>query len=148
MNYRTMTEADIELVVPMYLAYYNGIEGGMWTVQTAHKRIHQVWSHEDGYCLLMEHEGAVLGFAMGHMEQFDDLVAYDLVEIVIAAEHQGKGLGTLLMQELEQQVKKLGASLIQLQAVNDEKHKVFYDKLGYYDSKNLTLKGKFLEERP
>ena len=145
MQYRTMTETDLDRVVPLYVAYYNETEGGTWTYRTAHKRIHQVWSHEDGFCLLMEKDGEILGFAMGHMEQFDDLVAYDLVEILIFAEHQGKGNGTMLMRELERQVKALGASLIQLKAVNDEKHNKFYGKLGYYDSKNLTLKGKFLE---
>ena len=93
----------------------------------------------------MEKDGEILGFAMGHMEQFDDLVAYDLVEILIFAEHQRKGYGTMLLRELERQVKALGASLIQLKAVNDEKHNKIYGKLGYYDSKNLTLKGKFLE---
>jgi len=145
MQYRTMTETDLDRVVPLYVSYYNEKEGGTWTYQTAYKRIHQVWSHEDGFCLLMEKDGEILGFAMGHMEQFDDLVAYDLVEILIFAEHQGKGYGTMLMRELERQVKALGASLIQLKAVNDEKHNKFYGKLGCYDSKNLTLKGKFLE---
>ena len=145
MRYCVMTETDIDRVVPLYLDYYNSHEGGAWTAQTAYKRIHQVWSHEDGYCLLLEHEREVLGFAMGHMEQYDDLVAYDLVEIVIAAEHQGKGLGTLLMGELEQRVKALGASMIQLQAVNDERHHRFYGKLNYFDANNFVLKAKFLE---
>ena len=145
MEFQVMREKDIALVVPMYVDTYNTHEGGTWTAQTTYKRIHQVWSHEDGYCLLMKENGVVLGFAMGHMEQFDDLVAYDLVEILIAAEHQGKGFGTRLMRELERQVKDRGASLIQLQSVNNEKHNIFYGKLGYYDSKNLALKGKYLE---
>ena len=140
-----MMLADIHRVIPLYLEYYNGHEDGTWTEQTAHKRIHQVWSHEDGYCLLAEENGKVLGFAMGHMEQYDDLTAYDLVEIVITAEHQGKGLGTQLMRELERRVKELGAAMVQLQAVNDEKHERFYGKLGFYNAGNFVLKAKFLE---
>jgi len=145
MEYRIMTEADIHRVIPLYLNYYNEKEDGAWTAETAYKRIHQVWSHEDGFCLILEQEEVPLGFAMGHMEQYDDLSAYDLVEIVIAADWQGRGLGTAFMQELERQVKACGASMIQLQAVNDEKHRQFYDKLGYYDAKNLVPKAKFLE---
>lgn len=141
-----MKEADIDRLVPMYLAYYNGCEDGGWTEETAYKRIHQVWSHEDSFCLLLEDKTDILGFAMGHMEQYDDLTAYDLVEIVIAADQQGRGLGTNLMKEVERQVKALGASMIQLQAVNDERHEHFYEKLGFYSAKNLVLKAKFLED--
>lgn len=144
MIYCVMTEADIDRVVPLYLDYYNSHEDGAWTAQTAYKRIHQVWSHEDGYCLLLEDGGAVIGFAMGHMEQYDDLMAYDLVEIVIAADHQGKGLGAAFMRELEHRVKERGAAMIQLQAVNDEKHEKFYGSLGYYNANNFVLKAKFL----
>lgn len=79
-----MAEGDIARVVPLYMEYYNTREEGAWTVETTYKRIHQVWSREDAYCLLLEDSGEVLGFAMGNMEQYDDVQAYDLVEIVIA----------------------------------------------------------------
>ena len=145
MAYRVMSEADIDLVVPLYLAYYNGHEDGVWTTQTAYKRIHQIWSREDSYCLLLEENHQVIGFAIGSMEQYDDLVAYDLVELVIAADYQNQGNGAALMEELERRVKALGASMIQLQAVNDEQHHRFYGKLNYYDAANLVVKAKFLK---
>ena len=145
MVYRVMTEKDIDLVIPLYLTYYNKYEGGAWTEQTAYKRIHQIWSREDSYCLLLEETDQTIGFAIGNMEQYDDLTAYNLVELVIAADHQNRGLGTAMMHELERRVKLLGASMIQLQSVNDERHHAFYGKLNYYDASNLIVKAKFLE---
>ena len=139
-----MGEGDIARVVPLYMEYYNTREEGVWTVETTYKRIHQVWSREDAYCLLLEDSGEVLGFAMGYMEQYDDVQAYDLVEIVIADAHQNQGLGTALMEELETRVKALGASLVQLQAVNDPRHERFYGKLRYQNANNLILKTKWL----
>ena len=144
MVFRKMEEEDIQKVIPLYMDYYNGQEGGCWTEQTTYKRIHQVWSREDSHCLLLELKGQPVGFAMGYMEQYDDLVAYDLVEIVIAAEHQKKGLGTQLMLELERQVKAAGAAMIQLEAVNDEMHERFYGKMQYGNASNLVLKCKML----
>lgn len=38
----------------------------------------------------------------------------------------------------------MGASMIQLQAINDERHNRFYSKLEYQDASNLILKVKFL----
>lgn len=142
MQYRSMGKADIALVVPLYIEYYNTKENGQWTEDTVYKRIHQVWSREDSFCLIMQENQKVIAFAMGYFEQYDDCKTYDLIEIVVAAGYQGKGIGTTLMKELEAEVKEKGAMNIQLQAVNDEKHEHFYGKLGYKNVSNLVLKCK------
>ena len=143
-QYRKMTEPDIEKVVPLYIEYYNNKEDAEWATETTYKRIHQVWSREDSYCLIWEDGSEIVAFAMGYFEQYDDCFAYDLVEIVVATHLQNKGYGTKFMQELETCVKNEGAMLIQLQAVNDDLHNHFYGKLGYYDASNLVLKTKML----
>ena len=145
MQYRIMNEADIHRVVPLYMDYYNTHEGGQWTEETTYKRIHQVWSREDSLCLILENDSSILGFLMGYFEQYDDLKAYDLVEIVIAHGYQHQGIGTAFMLELEHYVKDLGGAMIQLQAVNDSLHNEFYGKLNYRDCHNLIPKSKFLE---
>lgn len=83
-------------------------------------------------------------FAIGYFEQFDDGIAYNLVEIVVAAEHQNKGIGTYLMVELKRIVKKKGAFTMSLQSVNDDRHEKFYGRLGYGNNKNFVLKCKLL----
>ena len=141
---RRMAEPDIDLVVPLYMEHYNTYEDGVWTPETTCKRIHQVWSREDSLCLILEQGREVTGFVMGYFEQYDDIQAYDLVEIVIAPEHQGMGIGTRFMGMIEAKVKELGGAMIQLQAVNDDMHNRFYGKLGYQDCHNLVLKSKWL----
>lgn len=141
---RIMTEADIEKVIPLFIDHYNNYEDGEWTEETTYKRIHQVWSREDALCFILEREGKTLGFVMGYFEQYDDIKAYDLVEIVIAHEHQNQGIGTELMLEIEKRVKTAGGAMIQLQAVNDEMHEKFYGKLQYNTCNNFVLKSKWL----
>ena len=141
---RLMAEDDIDRVVPLYMEHYNTYEDGAWTSEIIHKRIHQVWSREDSLCLILEQGSKVVGFVMGYFEQYDDIQAYDLVEIVIAHEHQGKGIGTQFMGLIEAKVKEQGGAMIQLQAVNDEMHNRFYGKMGYGDCTNLVLKSKWL----
>ena len=141
---RMMAESDIDRVVPLYIDHYNTYEEGEWTPETTYKRIHQVWSREDSACMILERGREVIGFVMGYFEQYDDIAAYDLVEIVIKHEHQGKGIGTAFMELVEARVKELGGAMIQLQAVNDEMHERFYGKLGYRNCKNLVLKSKWL----
>lgn len=142
--FRRMTEEDIEKIVPLYIEYYNNNEDAEWTTETTYKRIHQVWSREDSYCLVWENKNDIVAFAIGYFEQYDDCFSYDLVEIVVATHLQNKGYGSRFMKELESCVKNEGAMLIQLQAVNDDLHNHFYGKLGYKDASNLVLKTKIL----
>lgn len=108
MEVREMKLSDIKAVLPMYLAYYNDQEDGCWTEESAGKRIHQVLSMEDSYSLILEDGNLVLGFVMGYFKQYDDIVGYTLEEIVIAFEHQNKGIGSALLQEIERQVRERG----------------------------------------
>ena len=144
MQYHELTLYNMESVIPLYIEHYNTYEGGEWTRDTTYKRIHQVVTREDSFGLVLEDEGEVLGFGMGYLEQYDDGVAYDLVEIVILHERQGQGLGMALLEELECGAKARGAFLIQLQAVNDEAHDRFYHKAGFGDAANFTLKCKMI----
>ena len=144
MTCRMMAESDIDLVIPLYIEHYNTYEGGEWTLKTTYKRIHQVWNREDSLCMILEQDSEVIGFVMGYFEQYDDIQAYDLVEIVIAHEHQGKGIGTQFMGLIEAKVKVMGGAMIQLQAVNDDMHNRFYGKLNYQNCSNLVLKSKWL----
>lgn len=141
-TYRIMGESDIAKIVPLYIEQYNTFEDACWTEETVTRRIQQVITRQDSFSLLMEQGDSPVGFAMGYFEQYDDLFAYDLIEIVIAHAHQGKGLGTALMQELERQIKSMGAGLIQLQSVKDARHEHFYGKLGFGTAANLVLKTK------
>jgi len=143
MHYRTMTPADIDLVTPFYIDYYNA-QGDAWTPELVRRRIWQVLGSPDSLCLLALEGETVVGFAMGRFEQFYDLMAYNLVEILIAGPCQNRGIGTELMGELERRVKAAGGTLIQLMAVNDKAHDRFYGRLGYQNTTTLCSKGKFL----
>jgi len=144
MEYKILKVTDIEKVIPLYIEYYNDVEGAKWTEETVYKRIHQIVTMEDSYSLILSDDNLIIGFAMGYFAQYDDGKAYNLIEIVISHKYQRKGIGTMFMKELEKRVKELGAFLIQMEAVNDEMHNNFYGKLGYRDCTNLILKSKVL----
>ncbi len=141
---REMTPNDIPSVLPLYVAYYNHHEDGCWTEETAGRRIHQVVCMEGGYSLILEDEERVIGFAMGFFKQYDDLIGYTLEEILIASSCRNKGIGSWFLGELEQRVRKKGASLIELLAVNDDMHEHFYEKAAYHKATSLIPRTKWL----
>ena len=142
-TYKIMQKEDIDSVIPLFIEYWNGT-GDQWTYDLVYKRIWQVLGSPDSYCLMAFEGENVVAFAMGRMETFFDLTAYNLVEIVVTKNYQNKGIGTQVMLELEKRVKQLGVSLIQLSAVNDDMHEHFYGKLGYKNTTSINSKGKFL----
>ena len=146
MKIAVMTPDDVQSVIPLYINYYNTHEGSCWTGETAQCRITQVITINGSYSLIMrDDEDNVIGFVMGYFKQYDDIVGYTLEEIIIAYEHQHKGLGTLLLNELENRVREKGASCVELQAVKDDLHEQYYGKAGYKDASNFVLKVKWFE---
>jgi len=147
MHYRLMTEQDLDHVVEKNIEYYNTVEDCCWTYEKAYKRIHQVLTMEDSMCMIQfDGNNTITGYSMGYFEEFDDITGYFLEEIVIFKGFQGKGYGTDFIKALEQKVHNNGASIIELNSVNDDMHKHFYSKLSYYETKNFVMMGKFLEE--
>ena len=49
MQINEMHVEDIDLVLPLYIEYYNKYEDGCWTEETAKKRIRQVLTIEEFY---------------------------------------------------------------------------------------------------
>ena len=144
MKIQIMNLEDIGKVLDLYINYYNHVEGSCWNEKTAYKRIHQVISMEDSFSLIIKDKTEILGSAMGYFKQYDDIIGYSLEEIVIDYRFQNKGYGTKLMNKLEEEVKKLGASCIELKAVNDDMHNKFYTKNGYTSSNDFLEKVKWI----
>lgn len=144
MAYIRMSEKDLDIITSLYVRYYNENEDGTWTFEKAYKRIRQVLLTPDSYCLIQEINGLYTGFLMGYIKEYDDLKSYFLEEIVVFKDFQDKGLGSLLINELERQLLDLDVSMIELMSVNDTKHLHFYEKFSFEKSNNLLVMSKFL----
>lgn len=145
MKIQVMNVEDIHKVLDLYINYYNKVEGSSWNKKTAYKRIHQVVSMEDSFSLIAQDKTKTLGFVMGYFKQYDDIIGYTLEEIVIDYKFQNRGYGTALVKRLENYVKDIGASCVELKAVNDKMHDNFYGKIGYQDSSSFIDKVKWLD---
>ncbi len=143
MTIRPMTTADLALTVPLYIKYYNEHEDSAWTEEQAARRIAQMATIQDSCSFILEEDHSVLGFCMGFLRQYDDIISFYLDEIIIADHLQNQGIGTKFMQMIENAVKEKGVSCIELQSVADEMHERFYTKNGFHNAKNFVMKVKW-----
>ena len=141
-EYTRLDEANIVDIAKKYREYYNAHEGGCWTFEKAYRRIHQIVTIEDSFCLIQLNNNKITGFAIGFFKEYDDLTAYYLEEIVIFAAYQNKGYGKAFLAELEKKAKERGAEHMELVSMNDDLHMHFYTSCGMYAANNLKIMGK------
>lgn len=77
--------------------------------------------------LIVEIDGKIAGTVLGG---FDGRRGY-IYHLAVSEKMRGKGLGTMLMDELELRFKELGASKIHLMIYNDNPAWKFYEKREY-----------------
>ena len=143
-SYEYMDDSNLDMIITLYIDYYNTVEKGCWTYEKAFKRIHQILTMEDSLCLIQKADGNISGFALGFYKVFDDLTGFYLEEIVILKNYQGKGFGTLLMKKIEETVKENHVDLIELLSIKDDMHTHFYGKNGFQDAENVIFKCKHI----
>lgn len=147
MVFEITRESSLGGLAEGYMNYYNRCEDGCWTYEKAYKRIHQIFTMEDSLLLAVSDEsGETSGFLMGYYREYDDLTGFVLDEIVVFEGKHNRGLGSELIRELERRVLAAGGKHISLDGVNDEHHKHFYGKLGFYISNSFLGFGKLYEE--
>ena len=83
------------------------------------------------------YEGAeLIGISMGHTRHWYSGTEYFIDELCISAEKQGKGAGTLFVENIEKACKELGLTHIFLLTENNVPAFEFYKKRGFYKLEN------------
>ncbi|GHA76553.1 GNAT family N-acetyltransferase [Pontibacter akesuensis] len=81
--------------------------------------------------LLLLEEAQPVGFAAYSVKDAEASV-YKLNKIYLLPQTQGKGYGKILLQEVEQQAKKAGAAILDLNVNRHNNAKAFYERAGYH----------------
>jgi aminoglycoside 6'-N-acetyltransferase I len=113
-----------------------------WTLGTAHKRLNDIYASPNFEGFLCMECGQVKGAIFGNYEQFYDGVHYNLREMFISNELQGKGIGSKLLNELENRLRDLGVTTIILFTSKGNKTSEFYLKNDFLEWDDMAMMGK------
>ena len=120
---REMTIRDYDYVV----ALWRGLEMIGLSSADGRGQIKKFLEANPTTSLVAEIDGKIAGTVLGG---FDGRRGY-IYHLAVVKEMRGRGLGAMLMDELELQFKELGASRIHLMIYNDNEAWKFYEKRGY-----------------
>ena len=133
---RTMTTADYDAVIEMW----RGLAGMGLSKSDEPGEIERFIARNPETSLVLTRDDTIVGSVLGG---FDGRRGY-LYHLAVREEDQGRGYGTMLMDELERRFRDLGAMRLHLMIYIDNDAAEFYRKRGWWVRDELLLMSKDL----
>ncbi len=115
-----------------------------WDTEAAFQQLDNYRRTPDFYGLIASVDDEVVGFALGFIKRWDRHKQFHLKEMCVATERQRDGVGTALLNKLEEQLKNQGVEQLYLDTVRDTPAQAFYAKNGFYVSPKIIMMSKWL----
>lgn len=143
MNIRPATIEDFDALVNLNKAIFinnpkfdSDLDAEFMDTPQGMKYIEESITDELGLCIVMEENGKLIGYACGTKKEIPWRKSryFELSNLGVIPEVKGRGLGRILLEYFETEVKRLGYQKIYLEcyAMNSEALN-FYRKNGYSD---------------
>lgn len=113
-----------------------------WTLETASRRLKDIYISPNFEGVLYIEDGQIEGAIFGNYEQFYEGMHYNLKEMFISNELQGRGIGSQLINELEERLKELGVTTIILFTSKGNRTSQFYLKNNFSEWNSMAMMGK------
>ena len=115
-----------------------------WTTHVAQTRLTEMFETPGALGLAIREEDQVIGFVMGYGETYRDGVDFYIKEMCVATACQGQGLGTRLLDVLEEKLRNSGVRKMYLLTARDSGAQGFYQAKGFYTSEKMIMMGRWL----
>lgn len=118
-----------------------------WTQQLAETRISELTGTPISAGFVYEENGRILAVAAGRVCTYLYGKEYVIDEFCVSAEMQGKGIGSRLMQRIEQEMRAAGCVGIVLQTTHGYPSERFYLKNGFQRNPDMITMYRLLNEK-
>ncbi len=147
MNIRPIEQRDLEPCGAVFLTVFNQPPWNeAWPVSAARGRIDELFNTPGFYGVSAADDTALLGFAMGYVEQWDRGKHFYLKEMCVTPERQRSGIGTVLIQVLCRDLVSMQIERLYLLTARESPAAQFYQRNGFYVSQRMVMMGRQLQE--
>jgi len=141
-----LTEFETDDLAPaaeLFAAIFSGEPWNEeWTAAKAEKRLKDFMSAVNFFGVCCYEQEELLGFALGHREQWPGGEGFHLQEMGVKKARQGQGIGTKLLKELGQQLKQEQVGEIYLVTAQGSRAESFYRANGFTVNQELVVMDK------
>lgn len=113
-----------------------------WSVETAYNRLKDIYDSPKFKGLVYIDNGKILGAILGNIECWDKGFKYFLKEFFIDNNCQGRGIGSSMIDFMENELKKINVNSIELYTLRGRQTEGFYKKNGYEKSCDTIIMNK------
>ncbi len=145
MKIQPLEEADLPECAALFVQVFGAPPWNeRWSAKAVARRFDDCWRTPGFFGLLATSEEGIAGFALGQLEQWDTRRHFHLREMCVALEMQRRGVGSQLMQALEDHLREAGVGRIVLHTARESDAQAFYDRCGFHTSAKMVMMSKRL----
>lgn len=143
MTIRKMTKNDLSACAEILIQVYNNTlwQGG-WTHETALEYLTDFFDMKKFAGFVVTLEDSIIGAVFAHEKVWWNRSEVFVEEMFISPEHQRKGIGSLLIREIETYIKENSLCGITLSTNRYAPAPAFYRKNGFYDCEHVLFMAK------
>ena len=146
MEFYPINSGNLSLCVELFRDVFNQPPWNEnWTPEAVLQRLEECLRTPGFYGLLAQQDDRPVGLALGYCEQWDGHRHFYLKEMCVAPNQQRSGVGTRLMEALEEQLKACGVEKLYLYTARESGAQHFYEKQGFYTSPRMIMMAKWLK---
>ncbi|MCR2821045.1 GNAT family N-acetyltransferase [Lederbergia panacisoli] len=143
---KRITINELDLCSKLYISVFNQAPWfDEWTLKSASERLMGILKHPEFWGVgLYDSNDQLLGFLMGYSEPWWDGKHFQVVEMCVKTEEQGKGIGSNLLSALEDYCKDCGVKRVYLLTGSGGQAENFYIKNGFYVNPRMIMMSKMI----
>lgn len=137
----SLQDASVDDCARLYMSVFNAEPYlDSWTEQTARRRILELVGTPGFVGYAHVEDGKPVGLIMGYTRQWYNGLSFDLQDVCVDLDYQGRGIGTGLCDYLEQVLIAKGVHRLFLLTLRGGPGDIFYTKRGYqYASRTMVM---------
>lgn len=140
MEIRRIEVADLEVISQLYVSVFSSSPWNeYWEYSWAYERLNWISKSQGfvGYIAINNKEA--IGAILGHFIPFKGKKGFEIIEFLVDANYQNRGIGTKLITRLELDLKQHSYNFILLLTAKNTSAESFYLKRDYQRDNKLVL---------
>ena len=141
-----ISEEHLSECAGLYVRVFNSAPwNDQWTVESAYRRLRDIYLSPGFIGVLFLEDRRVKAAVMGNCEEWFEGRHFNLREMFVDTELQGKTIGSKILTELEIRLKELGVRTVILFTSKENRTNSFYRKNGFYELDSMAMMTKDIQ---
>ncbi|WP_432665723.1 GNAT family N-acetyltransferase [Wukongibacter baidiensis] len=133
-------DKDLKECARLYVNVFNAEPwNDKWTIETAYNRLHDIYVSPKFAGIKYVEEGIIKGAVFGNCEQWYEGMHFNIREMFVTNELQGKGIGSKMLKSLEERIQEFGVNTIILFTEKNCHTDRFYRKNGFNELDFMSM---------